>query len=72
MELAQVILFVVGAYGAVGVIFAVAFVTFGVERVDHSAKGAGFVFRALIVPGTAVLWPAMLVKWARSARGGNP
>jgi hypothetical protein len=66
MELAQGILLGVGAYAAVGLVFALVFVLVGVGRVDAGAKGAGFLFRALILPASAALWPVMLVKWIRA------
>jgi hypothetical protein len=68
-ELATLILALVGAYAAVGVLFAVAFVTAGASRVDPAAAGAPWGFRALIFPGAAALWPVMLQKWRRAARG---
>ena len=52
----------------VGVLFAVAFVTVGVGRVDAAAKGAGVGFRLLILPGAAALWPVLLRRWMRSGR----
>jgi hypothetical protein len=57
---------VVGVYAAVGALFALAFVMVGVERVDGGARGAGFLFRVLIFPAAAALWPVMLVKWIRA------
>jgi hypothetical protein len=68
MELARGILMVVGAYAGVGVVFALAFVTVGVGRVDDGARGAGFLFRVLIFPAAAALWPVMLVKWMKAVR----
>lgn len=65
---AEVVLLGVGAYTLAGVIFALAFVTRGVSRVDPAAAGAGVLFRALILPGTALLWPWLLVRWRRAGR----
>ncbi len=55
-----------GAYVAAGVLFAAAFVTWGVQRVDPAAKGAPLGFRLLIMPGCAALWPLLLRRWKRS------
>ena len=55
-----------GAYAAVGVLFAVAFATWGIQRVDPAAKGAPLGFRLLILPGSAALWPLLLGRWMRS------
>jgi hypothetical protein len=57
------------AYAALGAVFAVAFIASGLARIDHGAKGAGLVFRLMIVPGLIALWPLMLVRWLA---GGQP
>ena len=59
-------IWVAGAYMAAGVVFAVAFVTLGVQRVDPAAKGAPLGFRLLILPGSAALWPILLRRWMRA------
>jgi hypothetical protein len=51
-------------YLALGSVFAVAFVTHGVDRIDPMARGAGWGFRALILPGSVLFWPLLLVRWA--------
>jgi hypothetical protein len=53
------------AYAAVGLSFAVLFVTAGIHRVDHQAKGSGIGFRLIILPGVAALWPLLLARWVR-------
>jgi len=63
-------LWFVAVYLAVGVVFALAFVTVGAQRVDHNAKGGPVGFRLLILPGSAALWPVLLVKWLRAGRKG--
>ena len=52
-------------YGGFGFVFAIAFVCFGVGRVDSEAQGAGLGFRLLIVPGVAAFWPMFLYRWTR-------
>lgn len=55
------------SYVIIGALFAVVFVSFGVGRVDASARGAGIGFRALIFPGVAALWPLLAWRWLRGA-----
>jgi len=57
------------AYVAVGVLFAVPFVAFGVGRVDPTAASGTWGFRLAIFPGSVALWPVLLVRWVR---GGPP
>jgi hypothetical protein len=54
-------------YIIIGALFAIVFVSFGVGRVDSSARGAGVGFRALIFPGVAALWPLLAWRWLRGA-----
>lgn len=56
----------VGLYLSFGLLFAVWFVSFAVQRLDEAARGAGIGFRLLILPGTVALWPMLL---ARALRG---
>ena len=53
------------AYVAIGIVFAIPFVSIGVQRVDAVAKGAGLGFRLLILPGVTALWPLLLLRWVR-------
>jgi hypothetical protein len=52
-------------YAALGFVFALAFVTVGVGRIDPNARGSGFGFRLLIFPGSAAFWPLLLRRWLR-------
>jgi len=52
-------------YAGLGLIFAVPFVWFGVQRVDSEAQGSGAGFRLLILPGVAAFWPMFLYRWTR-------
>jgi hypothetical protein len=54
----------VTTYLAIGVAFGVAFTAGGVDRVDPMARGASWGFRLLILPGSAIFWPLLLVRWA--------
>jgi hypothetical protein len=55
-------------YATLGVVTALAFVTFGVTRVQPAPVSLGA--RILILPGAAALWPYVLLRWlqARGAR----
>jgi hypothetical protein len=65
--MASALLQVATAYVGTGLLFALVFVTSGVQRVDPSARGAGWGFRLLIVPGTVIVWPLLAVRWAAGA-----
>jgi hypothetical protein len=56
------------AYGALGVLFAIAFVTKGISRVDPAAHGSRAGFRWIVFPGSAALWPLLLALWVRDGR----
>ena len=51
-------------YAAVGAVTAVAFVIFGVTRVQPAPVSLGA--RILILPGAAALWPYVILRWIRS------
>ena len=52
-------------YAALGVLFALAFLTSGITRLDPEAKGSGWGFRAIIFPGVVAFWPLLLSRWLR-------
>lgn len=68
MTIAEWIVYLAMIYAATGVLFAVAFIAFGVRRIDSAAKGSPIAFRLLILPGVAALWPVLLKRWLRSAQ----
>jgi hypothetical protein len=57
-----------GVYLAIGVVFALWFVTAGVGRLDAAARGAAPLFRLFIFPGSAALWPAILILLVQARR----
>ena len=63
--MAEFVVNILGAYLAAGFAFAVAFVTFGAGRLDQAAAHSGAAFRLMILPGSVVLWPILLVRWVR-------
>lgn len=70
MILAELILLIIALYVSAGLVFGLAFVIWGVQRVDAGAHGAPKVFRLLILPGVAALWPLVL-RWWLAARGAR-
>jgi hypothetical protein len=55
-------------YALLGVLFAIAFVTVEVQRIDEQAAGSGWGFRLLLVPGSAAFWPLLLLRWISGQR----
>lgn len=62
MNTAEFLLMVVKLWGAIGALVALAFLTFGIDRLDEDADGA-YVFRPLLVPGILLIWPLVLWRW---------
>jgi hypothetical protein len=63
--LARTLLLVLALHGLAGLVFAARFLPRRIEQVDPSARGSGWAFRLLILPGVVALWPLL---WARSRR----
>jgi hypothetical protein len=59
---AAAIVHAVMAYLAAGLVPALVFVLWGIDRIDPSAHGA-YAFRPLLLPGLVLLWPAVLLRW---------
>jgi hypothetical protein len=68
IEIAPWLVQALGAYAALGVLFAVAFLTRGIERVDPGAHGSGWGFRLVVLPGVVALWPLLLSRWMRGTQ----
>lgn len=62
-QLVPILVVAAALYLGVGCVFALAFVTLGASRIDHSARVAPVSFRLLILPGCAALWPLLLRRW---------
>lgn len=71
IAIATTMLWAAGLYAGAGVAFALAFVIRGVSRVDPGAAGAPWSFRLLILPGAVALWPVLLGRWLRAAKGAH-
>ena len=54
-------------YAVFGGAVAVAFLFFGIDRVDPAARGS-YAFRPLLIPGIVLLWPLVLARWAMLER----
>jgi hypothetical protein len=55
-------------YAVVGAVTALAFVTFGIARVLPAGTPVTLGARVLFMPGAALLWPYVLLRWAKAAR----
>ncbi len=64
LSTASLLVGLAGLYAAAGAVFAVPFTVRGIERIDPLGAGSPWSFRLLIVPGTIVFWPLLLLRWA--------
>lgn len=62
MNSAELIVWVLCIYGAIGLAVSVPFLLVGIDRIDASAHKS-FAFRPILIPGIVVLWPFVLVRW---------
>lgn len=62
-NIATLLVHLLYVYAALGVLFALMFVFFGVQKVDRQAAGTGILFRLLIFPASVALWPLLLKRW---------
>lgn len=56
-----------GLYAGLGLLFGLAFVSRGVERLDPAAHGASWGFRLVALPASIALWPLLLRRWRSGA-----
>jgi hypothetical protein len=71
MVVLNAVLSLIALYAVVGIIFAVAFVMVGVKHVDDATESSTLGFRILILPGSAALWPVLLLCWLSARKGGD-
>ena len=57
-------------YAVLGIVFALAFAWRGVVSIDPVARGSTIGFRLIVMPGAAVLWPWLAVRWWRTSSSG--
>ena len=69
MQAAEFFVATLAVYGLTGAVFAVAFVLFGIQRVDRVAEHSPIGFRLIVIPGVAALWPLLLGRWLKVRRG---
>jgi hypothetical protein len=62
-NIANLLVTLAHGYLILGLLFAMAFVTRAVNRIDPLAPAAPWTFRVLVTPGTVVFWPLLLVRW---------
>jgi hypothetical protein len=65
VAMSEVIVNIATGYAAIGLTFAILFVTIGIHRVDDQARGSSIGFRLIVLPGVAALWPLLLMRWLR-------
>lgn len=63
--IAAAFLISLAVYFSCGLLFAVPFALFGVQKIDPHAAHGSWGFRLLIVPGTAALWPLLMRRWLK-------
>lgn len=68
MAFANSIVWLTTIYGIIGFLFGLPFVTWGVQRIDPSAKGAGIGFRLIVLPGAMAFWPLLARRWLRGMK----
>jgi hypothetical protein len=64
----EAIVLVATAYGWCRGAVALAFLLWGIDRIDPAARGA-YLVRPLLAPGVVLLWPWVLLRWAALERG---
>ncbi|MBP7586864.1 MAG: hypothetical protein KBA72_02860 [Thermoanaerobaculia bacterium] len=67
IEIAPWLVRALGAYAALGLLFAVAFLARGIARLDPGAHGSGWGFRLIVLPGVVAFWPLLLRRWLAGA-----
>jgi hypothetical protein len=65
----QILLLIIAIYFAFGFLFAILFITNGINKVDMGARGSTIGFRILIIPGITVFWPFLLKRWLNATKG---
>ena len=69
MALAQFIVRAIEVWLGFGLCFGLWFIAIAIDRIDPSARGA-YVFRPLLLPGLAALWPYAILRYLRLRRTG--
>ncbi len=69
VEVVRISFWLLAAYGAAGLVFAIAFLRGGAAAMDPGSRHSGWGFRLVIVPGIVALWPLLALRWRRTATG---
>jgi len=65
VSVAELIILIVKGYLMCGLIFAIPFLLFGIQRVDPSAQNSTGPFKLMVLPGVTVFWPLLLTRLLR-------
>lgn len=65
IDVAEVIVAAAKVYVLLGVVFAVPFALLFAQRLDPSVPGSTWGFRVMILPGSVLLWPMLLLRVLR-------
>lgn len=57
-------------WSGIGLIVALAFLSYGFDTVDPGAHGA-YAVRPLLIPGLVLLWPLVIWRWLSLVRKGR-
>lgn len=63
MSPGEIVFLALAGWFAIGTLIGIAFLAFGVTRIDHAAKGASLFFRPMIFLGCVLIWPLVLIRW---------
>ena len=70
LQIASTFVQVLTIYAAIGLFFAILFVSIGAGKIDSNAKNGTIGFRLLLIPGSVALWPLLLMRWLKGT--GEP
>ena len=62
----MVLINLLALYAVAGAVTALAFVTFGIARVLPAGTPVTLGARVLLMPGAALLWPYVLLRWVKA------
>lgn len=62
LDLADPVQLAFAWWSGAGLAVALAFLLFGIDRVDEASHGA-YAVRPLLLPGLVLLWPVVLWRW---------
>jgi hypothetical protein len=71
MLVAKALVLAAFAWLLAGLAVGIPFVLRGAGQIDEAARNASVGFRLVILPGTAALWPVLLVRWMTTREKGD-